>query len=74
MGRAFVQTYYLYSPDVTAILAEHESLKIGARMALTLVVYTIVYPPSYLWGSFYDYPNSDWIQKPPKIPEKPMVC
>jgi len=44
VGQAFVHFYYRYSPPLAAVVAEHDSLRVLMRMALTPVVYAIAYP------------------------------
>jgi hypothetical protein len=43
-GRAFVDWYYDTSPPVAAAIAEHDSLRLLTRLALTPLIYGIEYP------------------------------
>ncbi|HXE72308.1 MAG TPA: S8 family serine peptidase [Candidatus Nitrosotenuis sp.] len=43
-GRALVDLYYHLSPPVARLIARHEALRLGARLALTPVVYALAYP------------------------------
>jgi uncharacterized repeat protein (TIGR01451 family) len=44
VGRKFISLYYAYSPSVADIIAEHEVLRVMARLLITPVVYTVAYP------------------------------
>jgi hypothetical protein len=43
-GRAFVRSYYKYSPSVASIISKHDTLRSGTRVVLTPLVYAIKYP------------------------------
>jgi hypothetical protein len=43
-GKAFVKSYYKYSPPIADYIAEHGSLRVVSRMALTPIVYSVKYP------------------------------
>ena len=43
-GRWFVREYYAHSPPIASAIAEHDSLRIATRTALTPIVYGLKYP------------------------------
>ncbi len=44
LGRNFVELYYHYSPPVARIIESNRPLRVGARLILTPVVYSVEYP------------------------------
>ena len=43
-GRAFIRLYYLHSPPIAAVIAEHDWLRFLVRMLLTPLVLAIAFP------------------------------
>jgi len=48
LGRAFIRFYYRHSPPIAAVIARHEWLRTGTRIALTPLVLAIAFPLSAL--------------------------
>ena len=44
LGRAFIRLYYRHSPPVSAVIAEHDWLRLLVRMLLTPLVLAIAFP------------------------------
>lgn len=49
LGESFVEWYSRVSPPAAAFIADHESLKLAARMGLAPVVYAVKHPLSTLF-------------------------
>ena len=43
-GRVFVNLYYAYSPSIAEFISRHEYMRLMTRIALTPLVFAIIYP------------------------------
>jgi len=44
LGTAFVKFYYKHSPSIADFIAQHDTLRILLRFALTPVIFAVKYP------------------------------